>query len=311
MQQEAVQNNHGQNIAVTGSSGLIGRRLCSFLAARGDIVRPLVRRLPRPDTHEIRWSPDTGTIDAPGIDQLDGVVHLAGENLAQNRWSQSVKERLVLSRVSATRLLAETIARSPNPPRWLVSASAIGYYGNRNNEEIDETSLPGQGFLSELAQQWENACQPAIEAGVRVVIVRFGIVLAKDGGALAKMLPAFRFGVGGPIGGGQQWMSWIAIDDVVSAIGHCVSHPAIVGPVNLTAPNPVQNVEFTRTLGQILHRPAFFPTPAAAIRLLFGEMGEETVLSGAKVLPKVLIGTGFRFGYPLLSDALAHELGDG
>ncbi|NUN15133.1 MAG: TIGR01777 family protein [Myxococcales bacterium] len=309
MPQDQVENILGKKIAVTGSSGLIGGRLSVFLKNRGDVILPLVRRLPRPDSLELQWSPDTGVVDAPGLDNLDAVVHLAGENIAQGRWTETVKERLVQSRVSATRLLAENIARCTVPPRVLVSASAIGYYGDRGEEEIDEKSHPGEGFLSELTQQWEKACQPAMDAGVRVVMLRIGVVLAKDGGALMKMVPVFKLGVGGPIGSGRQWMSWITIDDVVSAIGHCVDHPKLVGPVNLTSPNPARNKEFAHALGKCLGRPAKIPVPAAMIRILFGEMGQETVLSGAKVVPRRLQETGFHFRYPTLNDALAHQLG--
>lgn len=294
-------------VALSGSSGLIGRALTAFLTTGGHQVIPLVRHRPTP-AGAIFWDPARGELDAGELAWCDAVVHLAGENIAAARWTPAVKERLRASRVAGTRLIAETLAQMPGPPRTLIAASAVGYYGNRGEEEVDETAPPGEGFLAQVCRQWEDACEPARRAGVRVVNLRLGVVLAASGGALARLLLPFRLGLGGRVGSGRQAMSWISLDDVVGLIHHLLfSH--LHGPVNATAPEPVSNAHFTRTLARVLGRPALFPVPAMAIRTALGEMGQELLLQGARVLPRRAQEDGFTFLDPTLEAALRLELG--
>lgn len=295
-------------IAVTGSSGLVGNALVEALEADGHLVRPLVRRPPREGKHEIRWDPAAGTIDAAELTDVDAVVHLAGENIAAHRWTTSFKERIRDSRVRGTQLLCRALAGLASKPTVLVSASAIGYYGTRGDEPVDESSLPGSGFLAEVCQQWEAATTPARDANIRVVNLRIGFVLARQGGGLAKMLTPFRLGLSGVIGSGQQYLSWITLDDLVRAIQFALSAAALSGPVNAVAPEPVTNREFTKTLGRVLRRPTVFPMPAFAARLAFGEMADEMLLGGVRVEPRVLTADRFEFAYPQLEPALRHIL---
>jgi hypothetical protein len=295
-------------IAITGSSGLVGSALTRALEADGHLVRPVVRRAPREGANEIRWDPDKGTIDAAEFATVDGVVHLAGENIAGHRWTKSFKQKIVDSRVRSTKLLCDTFANLASKPTVLVSASAIGYYGNRRSEPLDESASPGQGFLAELCQQWEAATVRARDADIRVVNLRIGFVLSKEGGGLAKMLVPFHLGAGGVIGSGQQRISWIALDDLVRAIQFALSAAAVAGPVNAVAPNPVTNREFTKTLGSVLHRPTILSMPAFAARLAFGEMADEMLLGGAHIEPRALTAASFQFEYPQLEPALRHML---
>jgi len=295
-------------IAVTGSSGLIGTALVAALEAEGHLVRPVVRRAPRADKHEIGWQPDQGTIDAPEFEKVDAVVNLSGAGIADKRWTAAYKREILESRVRSTDLLCQTLARLATKPTVLISSSAIGYYGTRGDEPVDESSTPGSGFLAEVCQKWEAATKPARDADIRVVNLRTGFVLAREGGGLAKMLTPFKLGLGGVIGSGRQYMSWIALDDLVRAIQFALSASALVGPVNGTAPHPVTNREFTKTLGRVLGRPTIFPMPAVAARLAFGEMADDMLVGGVRVEPRALTGARFEFRYPLLEDALRHVL---
>lgn len=294
-------------IALTGASGMIGRQLRAFLTTGGHEVIPLVRRAP--GEHEIFWDPDRQEIELSHLEGIDAVIHLAGENIGAGRWSPERKAAVLESRRKGTLLLSSALAKLQKPPRVLVSASAIGYYGNRGDTALTEESPPGEGFLTEVCQAWEAGTEPAKAAGIRVVNLRLGVVLTSRGGALAQMLTPFKLGVGGVIGSGRQVMSWIALEDVIGAIHHALFTESLAGPVNATAPNPVTNAEFTRTLGKVLGRPTLFPLPAAAVQVLFGEMGQSLLLEGARVLPCKLERTGFEFLYPDLERALRAELG--
>ncbi|HVT30518.1 MAG TPA: TIGR01777 family oxidoreductase [Lacipirellulaceae bacterium] len=295
-------------IAVTGSSGLIGSALVADLEANGHLVRPVVRRLVREEKHEIHWDPTSGTIDAAEFAGVDAVVHLAGENLAAHRWTPQFKEKILTSRVNGTKLLCDTLAALAAKPTVLVSASAIGYYGNRGDERLDESSPPGHSFLASVCQQWEAATLPARDADIRVVNLRIGVVLSTNGGALTQMLTPFKLGLGGVVGSGQQYLSWITLEDVVRAIQFVLHAAALTGPVNAVAPEPVTNREFTKTLGRILKRPTIMAMPAAAARLAFGEMADEMLLCSARVEPHALATAEFSFERPQLEPALKHLL---
>lgn len=295
------------NILVTGASGLIGSALLPFLTAGGHRVTRLVRSQPRSGEMAVRWDPVAGTLETSALEELDAVVHLAGENLAE-RWSAEKKTRIRDSRVKGTRLLSQALAQLAKPPKVLVSASAIGYYGNRGEEILTEESPSGSGFLAEVCRAWEAATEPALQKGIRVVHPRFGIVLSPAGGALGKMLPAFRMGVGGILGSGRQYVSWIALDDAVGAIHHMIMTETLQGPANAVAPNAVTNQELTKTLGKVLGRPTLFPMPAFAARLMFGEMADELLLASTRVRPAKLQATGYGFRYPELEVALRHLL---
>jgi uncharacterized protein (TIGR01777 family) len=284
-------------VAISGASGLIGTALSLALERDGHAVLPLVRSR-RAGPGEIAWEPEAGRIDAAALEGLDAVVHLAGENVAQ-RWTAEARSRILESRVRGTRLLAETLASLRRPPEVLVSSSAVGYYGDRGDEPLDESSPPGDDFLAGVARAWEDAAKPASEAGIRVVHPRFGVVLSPAGGALKRMLPAFRLGAGG-----RQWMSWISLDDAVDALRFAIDTPALAGAVDFTAPEPVTNAEFTRVLGRVLGRPTFLEVPAVALRLLFGEMADRTLLASQRARPTRLLGAGFSFRHPSLEDAL-------
>ncbi|HEV8264676.1 MAG TPA: TIGR01777 family oxidoreductase [Gemmatimonadales bacterium] len=292
---------------ISGASGLIGAALAARLAQQGHQLLSLVRRPPRPGEPAARWDPAAGVIDVPALEGSDVVVHLAGESVV-GRWSEAKQRRIRESRVAGTRLVSEAIAGLKRRPKVLLAASAIGYYGDRGAEELTEQSAPGADFLAQVARDWEAATAPASRAGVRVVNLRFGVVLSPAGGALAKMLPAFRLGFGGRIGSGQQYFSWIALDDVLDAIGHAIATDALVGPVNVTAPGPVTNLEFVQTLGRVLRRPAVLPVPSLALRLLFGAESAWLLESGQRVLPARLVASGFAFQFPRLEPALRHLL---
>jgi len=294
-------------IAVTGASGLIGSALVPALRAGGHEVLRLVRR----EAHggdEVRWDPLTKQIDAERLEGLDAVVHLSGENIAAGRWTDAKKARLRSSRVGSTRFLSETLAGLARKPSVLVSASAVGYYGDRGDAWLAENALPATDFFGQLSVEWEAAAAHAAHAGIRVVHPRTGIVLSPAGGALGKMLRPFRLGVGGIVGSGRQYFSWIALDDVVGVIHHLLARSDLSGPVNASAPEPVTNAELTKTLGRVLGRPTFVPVPAVALRIAFGEVA-DALLASTRMRPERLLETGYRFRYPELEEALRHVLG--
>lgn len=315
-------------IALTGSTGMIGSALRARLEAAGHEVVALVRSREAESEGTIFWVPydersetagsetggsETGGADADRIDsaRLEGVgavVHLAGENIASGRWNAAQKRRILDSRVQGTGLLARTLARLSSPPAVLVSASAIGIYGDRGDEVLDESSAPGNDFLADVCAQWEAAAEPAREAGIRVVHPRFGVVLSPKGGALRKMLTPFRLGLGGVIGSGRQWMSWIALEDAVAAIEHCIASENLDGPVNVVAPGAVTNRDFTKALGQALRRPTIFPMPAFAARLAFGEMADALLLASTRVRSAKLEQSEFAFRHPEIAAALSSLL---
>lgn len=291
-------------IVVSGASGLVGTAVCERLASRGDNLKRLVRRPVQNPDREVFWQPAAGQIDAAGLAGADAVVHLAGENIAGGRWTRAFKQRVMESRVKSTSLLAETIATMTDKPRVLVSASAIGFYGDRPGETVDEQSPPGEGFLADTTIAWEQANRAAWEAGVRVAPLRIGIVLSPDGGALAKLLPLFRLCLGGRLGDGKQVMSWIALPDLVRAIEFALDNEALHGAVNATAPGAVSNAEFTHTLAKVLSRCACLPAPSFALRMMAGQMADEMLLAGARVAPRRLVDAGFTFETPQLEPAL-------
>jgi len=300
-----------RRIVISGASGMIGAQLSAFLSSGGHQVERLVRRVTARGAGEIAWSPTSGTIDGEALSGADTVVHLAGAGIADRQWTPERKRELRDSRIVGTKVLSEALAKLKQPPRTLICASAIGYYGNRGDVALFEQDDPGTGFLASLTRDWEDAARPAAAAGIRVVHARFGIVLSGRGGALAKMLLPFKLGIGGRLGNGRQIMSWVALEDVIGAIHHIMLHDSITGPVNVTAPLPVSNRVFTRALANVLLRPALFPIPQVVIRSLYGELGEETLLSGSRVLPDVLQKTNYRFLYPYIEQALRWELGAG
>jgi uncharacterized protein len=290
------------DIAVTGSSGLIGTALVEALEARGDRVVRMVRRRPGPS--EIRWDPAAGRIDSTGLNGLDAVVHLAGAGIGDRRWTDEYKQSIRTSRVDGTRLLAEALAGLARPPKVLVSQSGIGYYGDRADEVLTESSSRGHGFLAEVVSAWEDAAEPARRAGIRVVHPRTAPVLTPRGGSLAKQLPLFRIGLGGRFGSGEQWWSWISLDDQVAATLHLLGS-GLEGPVNLSAPNPVQNREFARALGRALRRPAVLPVPAFGPKLVVGgELAESLLFGSQRVIPERLVADGFEFSHPSIEGAL-------
>ena len=282
---------------------MIGSALTRSLNRRGDEVVPLVRRSVSPGEQVLAWDPERGTIDRVGLEGADAVIHLAGENVF-GRWSPAKKQRIHDSRVKGTRLLSDTLAGLQRPPATLLAASAIGYYGDRGDETVTEQSAPGEDFLAHVSRDWEAATVAATRAGIRVVNMRFGVVLTTTGGALAKMLPAFRLGLGGPVGSGNQYLSWITLDDILNAILHLLDSSSVVGPVNMTAPTPVTNREFAKTLGKVLGRPAVVTVPAFALRMAFGTEGAAMLQSGQRVLPARLLVSGFNFSSPDVEHAL-------
>ncbi len=297
---------------VTGASGLLGSNLLPFLTTGGHTVLAVPRTRAATTTAKpgtIRWSPEAGLLEPDRIEPFDALVHLAGESIAAGRWTARRKARIRDSRVEGTRNLVRSLGRLSRPPHTLVCASAIGFYGSRGKELLDEGSRSGEGFLAETCREWEAAALEAERLGIRVVLLRFGIILTPAGGALAKMLPPFRFGGGGVLGSGRQYMSWISIDDAVGAIHHALLDERLTGPVNAVAPEPISNHHFTKTLGRALRRPTIFPLPAPGARLLFGEMADEMLLSSARVLPAKLRSAGFVFDDAALEPALQRLLG--
>ena len=292
-------------VLVSGSSGLVGSALVRRLEGSGSDVGRLLRTTSATRPLDVRWQP--GELLAPELVRgFDAVVHLAGRNLA-GRWSPQMKREIRESRLLGTATISRAVAaafRACGRPSVLVSASAIGYYGSRGSELLNESSASGTGFLAKLCRDWEAAASPAAEAGVRLVLPRLGVVLSGEGGAMSRLLPIFRLGLGGRVGNGRQYWSWITLEDVVAAIEFAIANPALSGPVNLTAPNPSTNAEFTAALARALRRPAVFPVPAFALRLALGEMADEALLASQRVQPEKLLNAGFRFTHPQLDEAL-------
>lgn len=295
-------------ILISGSSGFIGSSLLPFLTSGGHQVIKLVRNHDTLQPDEIYWDMHKGEIHPSQLEGIDAVIHLAGENIAQ-RWSEEKKNQIVESRVLGTRVLSRALAGLKDPPKVFISASAIGYYGNRGDEILTEESSMGHNFLAEVCDQWEAATEPAKDRGIRVVNLRFGVVLSPKGGALKQMLLPFKFGLGGVVGSGKQYVSWIAIDDVLGIINTILFNEAIHGPVNAVSPKPITNKEMTEIIGKIMHRPTFMRMPEFAARLVFGQMADELLLNSQRVIPEVMIGSGFIFAYPKFEDALKHLLG--
>ncbi|MGO8750924.1 MAG: TIGR01777 family oxidoreductase [Thermoguttaceae bacterium] len=319
-------------ILISGASGLIGAALIRSFTAPASRANPeempgagslapdlpsrrpgldegneIVRLVRNPATAvsgDVLWDPQAGKIDSTGLEGIDAVVHLAGENVAAGRWNAAKKERIRSSRVDGTRLLCQTLARLTRPPRVLASASAIGYYGDRNDEDLDERSPSGGGFLAGVCRDWEAATEPAAGAGIRVVRMRFGAVLSPLGGAMAALIPIFRAGLGGRLGSGRQYFSWVTLDDALAAIRFALQGDSLDGPINVTSPEPVTNRRFTDALGHALHRPTIFPVPAFVLRATLGAMADEMLLSSARVLPRKLLGAGFAFGDTAIQPAL-------
>ena len=290
-----------QRILVSGVSGPIGKALLPELPKRGHVIRLVRGRVTGND--QISWNP-AQALPPQQVEGFDIVIHLAGETIV-GRWNAAKKARIRDTRVQGTKTLVESLTKTAHPPRVFICASAIGYYGDRGDEILREESAPGSDFLAQVCREWETATQPATNAGIRTVNTRFGVILSRNGGALPKMLPPFRMGVGGRIGNGRQWMSWIHIADVVGAIEHALDNPSVSGAVNVVGPNPAMNAEFTRTLARVLHRPAIFPMPAFAARLAFGEMGDALLLASQRVEAAKLTANGYRFQFEDLSAALA------
>lgn len=298
---------HAQRIVVTGASGLVGGRLVPYLEAAGYDVTRLVRR-PAERPGESQWDPQHGRIDANVVEGAVAVINLAGVSIAGGRWSEARKRDILTSRVDATRLLARTIVESKAKPAAFVSTSAIGYYGDGGSNVLTEQSPRGSGFLADVCEAWESSASPAQEAGVRVVHPRFGIVLGREGGMLAQLRKLFGFGLGGRIGSGQQFMSWVDLDDLVHLLGFLVIDDSLSGPVNAVAPNPVTNREFTEALGASLGRPTLLPAPAFAVRTAMGQMADELVLVSQRAIPAALDRAGFGFDYPTIDASLRHQL---
>jgi len=295
-------------ILISGASGLVGTHLIPTLKAKGHEVYKLVRKTPK-GSDEIQWDAEKGfsETEQAKLENFDAVVHLAGDNVASENWSDEKKRKIKDSRVVGTRVLVDALKQAKNPPKIFVSAAAVGFYGDRKDEVLTEDSAPGEGFLTDVCTAWEDEIKKA-EEFARVVFLRIGVVLAKDGGALEKMVTPFKFGVGGTVGSGKQWMSWIALDDLIKIIHFSLENENLRGAVNAVAPNPVTNEEFTKTLGKVLHRPTVLPVPAFAIKLLFGEMGETLLLQGTRVLPKKLADANFDFQFTNLEEAMKDVL---
>jgi len=295
-------------ILITGSTGLIGSSLIPFLTTGGHRVIRLKRDKSKIGENDVYWNPEKGEIDTSKLEGFDAVVHLSGENVAR-RWTDEKKTEIEESRVKSTRLLSNSLSKLEKKPAVLVCASAIGFYGNRGDEILTEDSQAGKGFLADVSRKWEAATALARKAGIRVVNLRLGVVLSPRGGALEKMLLPFRVGLGGKVGSGHQWMSWISIHDVIGATYHAINDDSIVGPVNAVSPKPATNLEFTNTLGNVLKRPTFFSVPSSLLRVIFGEMADETLLSSARVMPSKLLSSGYEFQFTDLETSLRNLLG--
>jgi uncharacterized protein (TIGR01777 family) len=297
------------NVLVTGSSGLIGTALLPRLRADGHRVTRLVRGEPQ-GADDVRWDPAAGTVDAPALEGVDAVVHLAGAGIGDKKWTAERKQLIFESRTKGTDLLARTLAGLTRRPRVLISGSAVGFYGNRGAEELTEASPPGDDFPARVCVAWEAATAPAADAGIRVVVIRTGIVLAAHGGALSRMLMPFKLGLGGRIGSGEQYMSWITLDDEVGAIRHLLTADSVSGPVNLTAPHPSTNADFTNALGAALHRPTRLPTPLFPLKVVYGsELVQHLLVDGQRVLPTALTASGYEFAHSDIERALRAVVG--
>lgn len=294
------------NVVIAGASGLVGAALIPVLKSMGAQITRMVRS--KPKAGELEWHPSQSEMTAGILDGFDTIINLAGENIAGGRWTDDQKRKIRESRINGTRLLSEAIARLSPKPRVFICASATGIYGDRDDEILDEQSESGGGFLARVCREWEEATEPAIKAGVRVVNLRLGPILAREGGMLAKLLTPFKMGMGGKVGSGRQYISWIAIEDAIQAIKLAIEDASIQGALNIVAPNPVTNEEFTKTLGHVLNRPTALAMPAFAARLAFGEMADEVLMASQKVIPKKLIAAGFVFKYPELEPTLKHLL---
>jgi uncharacterized protein (TIGR01777 family) len=294
-------------IAIAGASGLVGTALIPALEAQGHQVTRLVRGAPR--AGEIEWHPNKDEVSAASLEGFDIIINLAGENIAAGRWSDEQKRKIRDSRISGTHLLSEAIVKMQRKPRAFICASATGIYGDRDDEVLDEQSDSGGGFLAGVCREWEMACEPAVKAGVRVVNLRFGPILAREGGMLSKLLTPFKMGMGGKVGSGRQFISWVSLEDSVNAILLAINDESVRGPLNIVSPNPVTNEEFTKTLGHVLSRPTALSMPAFAARLAFGEMADEMLLTSQRVMPKKLNAAGFQFKYPELESAFRTYIG--
>jgi uncharacterized protein len=290
-------------ILITGSTGLLGSALAIAFGSAGHAVLPMVRR-----GSGIVWDPMASSMDGSPLEGMDAVIHLSGENLAEGRWTVAKKKRIRDSRVRSTSLLSRTLAKLQQRPKVMICASGTGIYGNRGDEILTEDSSAGTGFIADICREWEAAAAPATAAGIRVIHMRLGIILARGGGALAKMLTPFRLGLGGAIGNGRQFMGWIEIEDVIAAVMHLINKSQLAGPVNFVAPQAVTSRQFGKTLGSVLHRPAILPLPAMAARLVFGEMAQELLLASVRAEPQRLLADGFVFRYPELRGALEHAV---
>lgn len=297
------------NILISGSTGMIGTALIEALKKQNHRVTRLVRSPQQSSEPTVQWNPASGTLNAKDVEGFDAVMHLAGESIAASRWTEAQKARIRDSRVQGTALLSATLAKLAKPPKVLVCASAIGFYGNRGDEILREDSQIGTGFLAEVCQQWENAADPAKQKGIRVVHLRIGVVMSPKGGALAKMLLPFKMGAGGIVGNGKQYWSWVSLDDVIGAFLYALQNENLSGAVNAVAPRAVTNAEFTKTLGKVLSRPTIFPLPGFAARLVLGEMADDLLLSSARIEPTRLLASGYQFKHPDLEGALRELLG--
>jgi uncharacterized protein (TIGR01777 family) len=305
---EHVRGDFIMKILVSGSSGFVGTALLESLRNDGHTVARLLRSNREVPPGDVSWDPVAGTLDLAAAEGADALVNLAGANIGEKRWTTARKAELRSSRVNATSSLVDAIAKLRNPPKVFVSASAIGYYGSRGNEPLTEANGPGNGFLADLSAKWEASASRAQSRGIRTVMPRFGIILAAHGGALPRMLLPFKLGLGGRLGSGRQWMSWVTLDEVTCIIRYLITRTDVQGPVNVVAPNPVQNSEFTRTLARVLHRPRIFPAPEFALRLVLGEMADGLLLASQRVLPAKLADAGYEFRDPELASALTQVL---
>lgn len=296
-------------VLITGASGLLGQALQRSFAEKGYEMLLASRKEPTDDRH-IQWSIEDGFADPEKLEGIDAVVHLAGESVSGLRWTDEKKKAIRDSRVLGTRSVIDAISKLNKKPKVLVAASAIGFYGERGDEELTESSTGGDNFLAEVGKAWESESRRAEDAGIRTVLLRTGIVLSKDGGALATMLTPFKLGVGGVVGSGKQWMSWISLDDEIEVINFAIESENLRGAINAVSPHPVTNEEFTKTLGEVLYRPTFLPLPEFAVSMIFGEMGDALLLASTKVLPKRLEEAGFKFKYPELKTAIQHAVSE-
>ena len=294
-------------ILITGATGLIGKALQKSLRTKGHELLLASRKPPNDDSY-VQWDVESGFAEPEKLEGIDAVIHLAGENISALRWTDEKKKAIRDSRVLGTRNIVDTISDLKQRPKVLIAASAIGFYGDRGDEELTETSKSGKNFLAEVSREWETEARRAEDSGVRTVLLRTGIVLSKDGGALGTMLTPFKFGLGGVIGDGKQWMSWISLDDHIEAINFALENESIRGAVNAVSPNPVTNQEFTKIMGEVLYRPTFIPVPEFAVHLAFGEMGEALLLDSMKVIPKRLEDAGFKFKFPELKKAIENAV---